>query len=253
MKLMFKRIVFFAALAAIWQLVAAIHLWPSYLFPSTVSVGAALRDGFRDHTFWIALAVTLRRLALAYIISAIVGTTAGVLLATSDAAYELVGSLLISIQSLPSLCWLPLAILWFGLSEKAILFVTVAGSVLAITINVHSGVRNVPAIYSRVGKNLGASGWKLLVWVLLPASLPALTAGLKQGWTYAWRSLISAEMIYVTLGLGQLLMMARDLNDINQVFAVMIVIIATGLAINQLLFDRLEKATQRRWGLEAAV
>jgi len=124
----------------------------------------------------------------------------------------------------------------------------IMGSLLAITISVESGLRSIPKIYPMAGQNLGASGWKLIIHVLLPASLPHLISGLKQGWAFAWRSLISGEMIFVTLGLGQLLMMGRDLNDISQVFAVMLLIIALGWLIDAIFFRGMERALRRRWG-----
>jgi NitT/TauT family transport system permease protein len=150
---------------------------------------------------------------------------------------------------MPSVCWLPLAILWFGLSEKAILFVVVMGSMLSISINTEAGLRNVPRIYTMAGRNLGASGPRLFLFVLLPACLPNLVSGLKQGWAFAWRSLLAGELIFVTLGLGQLLMMGRDLNDINQVVAVMVLIVAIGFLVDGLVFRTIERNLRHRWDL----
>jgi len=162
---------------------------------------------------------------------------------------DTVGGLVLSLQSLPSLCWLPLAVLWFGLSEKAIIFVVVMGSFLAVTINTEAGVRHVPKIYLMAGRNLGARGYRLLLYVVLPASLPHVVTGLKQGWAFAWRSLISGEMIFVSLGLGHLLMMGRDLNDMSRVLAVMTVIMAIGYLVDRLIFENLEVHIRHKWGL----
>jgi NitT/TauT family transport system permease protein len=159
---------------------------------------------------------------------------------------------LVSLQSLPSICWLPLAVLWFGLTEKAILFVVVMGSLLSVTIAMETGRHQMPKIYGMAGRNLGAKGFKLFWYVLLPASLPFILTGLKQGWAFAWRSLISGEMIFVSLGLGQLLMMGRDLNDMSQVIAVMILIIAIGYVVDGLVFKTCERRLQQRWGLSPA-
>jgi NitT/TauT family transport system permease protein len=181
------------------------------------------------------------------------GIALGVLIATSRFLKETLGGLVVSLQSLPSLCWLPLAVLWFGLSEKAIIFVVVMGSLLSVTISTELGVRHVPKIYSMAGRNLGASGIQLFLHVLLPASLPHLVSGLKQGWAFAWRSLVSGEMIFVSLGLGHLLMMGRDLNDMSQVVAVMILIVTIGYLVDGLLFRTIEKRIQQTWGLAAVV
>jgi len=165
---------------------------------------------------------------------------------------ETVGGLLVSLQSLPSICWLPLAVLWFGLTEKAILFVVVMGSLLSVTIAMEDGRKHMPKIYGMAGRNLGARGFALFWHVLLPASLPYIISGLKQGWAFAWRSLISGEMIFVSLGLGQLLMMGRDLNDMSQVIAVMILIIAIGYIVDGLVFKSVERRLRNKWGLAPA-
>jgi len=172
----------------------------------------------------------------------------GFLIAASEFLEAPLGGLVLSLQSLPSLCWLPLTVLWFGLSEKAIVFVVVMGSLLAVTINTQIGVRHVPKIYLLAGRNLGAHGFRMFVHVLLPASSPHLVAGLKQGWAFAWRSLISGEMLFVSRGLGQLLMMGRDLNDMSQVLAVMALIMAIGHVVDRLVFERLENRIRQKWG-----
>jgi NitT/TauT family transport system permease protein len=175
-----------------------------------------------------------------------------VLIAWSRTLEETIGGMVMSLQSLPSICWLPLAVLWFGLNEKAILFVIVMGSLLAVTLDTTLGIRHVPKIYLMAGRNLGARGASMFFHVLMPASLPHLVSGLKHGWAFAWRSLISGEMIFVSLGLGQLLMMGRDLNDMSQVIAVMILIMAIGYFVDRVIFERVEQRMRVKWGLVAA-
>ena len=240
-------------LVAVWQIVSDLKIWPSYLFPTPQSVLEALRSGLSDHTFFTGVSISMKRIAVGYGLSVLMGAAMGFLLAASEFLKDTLGGLVLSLQSLPSLCWLPLAVLWFGLTEKAILFVVVMGSLLAVTINVETGVSHVPKIYLLAGRNLGARGLRLFLHVLLPASLPHLVAGLKQGWAFAWRSLISGEMIFVSLGLGHLLMMGRDLNDVSQVLAVMIVIMAIGHLVDRLLFESLENRIRQRWGVASVV
>jgi NitT/TauT family transport system permease protein len=247
-----KHVIFYAALLGIWVVLAKLKIWPSYVFPAPLSVLQSLRDGFADHSFWIGIAVSMKRIILGYALSVILGMVLGLGVASNKFLEETMGGLLVSLQSLPSICWLPLAVLWFGLTEKAILFVVVMGSLLSITIAMEDGRTQMPKIYRMAGRNLGADGFKLFWYVLLPASLPFILSGLKQGWAFAWRSLISGEMIFVSLGLGQLLMTGRDLNDMSLVIAVMILIIAIGFIVDGLIFRTLEKL-QHKWGLTPAI
>ena len=252
MKSLLRQVIFYAIALGIWALVARLHIWPPYLFPTPEGVLESLWAGFSDHSFWIAIAVSMKRIALGYGLSVAIGVLLGLLMATSDFLEQTLGGLLVSLQSLPSICWLPIAVLWFGLTEKAILFVVVMGSVLSVTISMEMGRKQMPKIYAMAGRNLGARGVKLFLFVLFPASLPYVLTGLKQGWAFAWRSLIAGEMIFVTLGLGQLLMMGRDLNDMSQVIAVMILIIAIGYIVDGLIFKTFERRLQERWGLAPA-
>lgn len=244
-----KSVVFYVALIAVWAIVARMKIWPPYVFPTPWGVGQSLWAGFADHSFWIAIATSMKRMLVGYGISVVLGMFLGVTLAGNRFLEQTLGGLLVSLQSLPSICWLPLAVLWFGLTEKAILFVVVMGSLLSVTISMETGRKQLPRIYSMAGRNLGARGLRLFLHVTLPASLPYIVTGLKQGWAFAWRSLISGEMIFVSLGLGQQLMMGRDLNDMNLVIAVMILIIGLGYVVDGLVFKSLERQLQLRWGL----
>jgi NitT/TauT family transport system permease protein len=252
MKTFLRQAIFYAVLLGAWVLVAKLRIWPPYLLPAPNEVAGALWAGFADHSFWIAIGVSMKRMALGYAISVAIGVVLGLAVGSSGFLEQTVGGLLVSLQSLPSICWLPMAVLWFGLTEKAILFVVVMGSVLSVTIGMETGRKQLPKIYSMAGRNLGAHGLKLLLYVLLPASLPHLLSGLKQGWAFAWRSLVAGEMIFVSLGLGQLLTMGRDLNDMSQVLAVMILIVAIGYLVDGLVFKTVERHLQHRWGLTPA-
>ncbi len=249
MKRALRYALFYTALIAVWVILAKMKVWPPYIFPTPWGVGESLWAGFADHSFWIAIAVSMKRMLLGYGISVVLGIVLGLGVASNKFLEDTVGGLLVSLQSLPSICWLPIAVLWFGLTEKAILFVVVMGSLLSVTISMETGRKQLPKIYTMAGRNLGARGFQLFWYVTLPASLPYIVTGLKQGWAFAWRSLISGEMIFVSLGLGQMLMMGRDLNDMSQVVAVMILIIALGYIVDGLVFKTIEKRLQHRWGL----
>jgi NitT/TauT family transport system permease protein len=252
MKKFVRHAIFYSVLIGIWALLAMLKVWPPYVFPSPQGVIESLAAGFADHSFWIAIGVSMKRMLLGYSLSVVLGMVLGLGVGSNKFLEETMGGLLVSLQSLPSICWLPLAVLWFGLTEKAILFVVVMGSLLSVTIAMETGRQQMPKIYGMAGRNLGARGFRLFWHVLLPASLPYIISGLKQGWAFAWRSLISGEMIFVSLGLGQLLMMGRDLNDMSQVIAVMILIIAIGYIVDGLVFRTIERRLQLKWGLAPA-
>jgi len=249
MKRAARFIAFYVALFALWTILALLKIWPPYLFPTPWGVGAALYSGFKDHTYIIAIETSMQRVLIGYAISVVLGMVLGLGVASNKFLEDTVGSLLVSLQSLPSICWWPLALLWFGLSQNAILFVVIMGSLLSVTLAMEDGRKQMPRIYGMAGRNLGAKGFKLFWYVLLPASFPFIVTGLKQGWAFAWRSLIAAEMLYLSLGLGQVLMMGRDLNDMSAVVAVMLLIIAIGYLVDGIVFRGLQRRLQTKWGL----
>ena len=253
MKRAARLIVFYAGLIGLWTLLAQLKLWPPYLFPTPWGVGEALYAGFKDHSFLIAIVVSMKRVVIGYAISVVLGMVLGLGVASSKFLEETMGGLLVSLQSLPSICWWPLALLWFGLSQNAILFVVIMGSLLSVTLAMEDGRKQMPKIYGMAGRNLGATGFQLFLHVLLPASLPFVVSGLKQGWAFAWRSLITAEMLYLSLGLGQVLMMGRDLNDMSAVIAVMILIVAIRYVVDGMVFKSIERHLQLKWGLTPSI
>jgi len=246
------RLLFFIALLAAWEALFRLRLWPPYVFPSMLSVGESLRAGLADGSYPLAIAVSIRRILMGYGLSLAIGIPLGLLQGRIKFVQDTVGTLVLSLQALPSICWLPLALLWFGLSEKAILFVVVMGAVLSVTLATADGVRNTPPLYLRAARTMGAQGLTLYTRVILPAALPAIISGMKLGWSFAWRSLMAGELLYVSLGLGQLLTMGRELNDMSQVIAVMMVIVAIGLLVDRALFSPVERRIRERWGLHAA-
>ena len=245
-----RQAVFYFLLFLLWQFLFSLRLWPKYLFPSPSQVWETLVTGFQNRTFLYGIGISMRRLGIGYAISIIFGTALGLLIGKSKILDETVGGFLIGLQTLPSICWLPLAILWFGLNEAAIIFVVVMGSLLSITMATDSGVKNIQPIYLRAGRNMGAKGIQMFTQVVLPAAMPSILMGLKQGWSFAWRSLMAGEILFVSLGLGHLLNMGRELNDMSQVIAVMIVIVCVGVFMDMLVFGLLERRVRRIWGLE---
>jgi NitT/TauT family transport system permease protein len=244
-----RRLAFYLALLALWEGVARAGIWPDYLFPGPITVLGALATGLRKGIFITAALVSLKRLAIGYSISLAIGLVLGLLIGRNKVLDETLGSLVLGLQALPSVCWLPLAILWFGLSERAIIFVVVLGALFSIILGVEAGVKNTPPIYLKAARNLGARGPSIYTQVVLPAALPAILSGLKQGWSFAWRSLMAGELLYFTLSLGNLLQAGRDLNDAAQVMAVMVMIVIVGVSIDQAIFAPFERRVRERWGL----
>lgn len=244
-----RRLIFYALLLLLWQGVVQLGIWPDYTLPGPLTVFNSLITGFQTGLFLQGSLVSLQRLVIGYAISLVIGLVLGLLIGNVRAVEETVGSLVLGLQALPSVCWLPLAILWFGLSEQAITFVVVMGALFSITLGVDAGVKNTPPIYLKAARNLGSRGVSLYARVVLPAAMPAILNGLKQGWTFAWRSLMAGELLYFTVSLGNLLEQGRDLNDASQIMAVMVVIIVIGVAIDSLVFAPLERRVRLRWGL----
>jgi NitT/TauT family transport system permease protein len=245
----FRQIAFYIFLVGLWKVLFSMKLWPPYLFPAPEQVLETLAEGFGNKTFLIGIGVSLRRLFIGYGISIFFGTLIGILIGKYKILDETVGGFFVGLQTLPSICWLPLAILWFGLNEAAITFVVVMGSLLAVSIATDSGVKNIQPLYLRAGRNMGAKGKDLFLQVVLPAAFPSILMGLKQGWSFAWRSLMAGEILFVSMGLGHLLNMGRELNDMSQVIAVMIVIVFIGVVMDGLIFGAAEKKMRQIWGL----
>jgi NitT/TauT family transport system permease protein len=248
-KIAAKKIAFYAGIIVVWQIVFSLNIWSVHIFPSPVQVTQDLAYGVADGSLIFAIATSMWRLVVGLIISIAGGITLGIFMARIESVNQTIGSLVLGLQSVPSVAWVPLALLWFGLTDAGIIFVTVASSLFAVTINTYSGMKNVPTSYIAAARNMGASGVQLITHVMLPAAFPYLISGFKQGWAFAWRGVIGAEIIFSFLGLGFLLNVGRELNDISQVIATMLVIMVIGILIDGLVFKKIERKVMSRWGL----
>ena len=221
-------------------------------FPAPLAVVDALWARARDGSLVASVGISLRRLLIGYVLSVALGGGLGLAMAGSSRFRAAASPLVTGLQALPSVCWLPLGLLWFGLTDAAILFVIVLGSALSVAIAVDQGFRNVQPLYVRAARTMGARGFTLYRRVVLPAALPEIMTGLRLAWAFAWRSLMAGELLFVTGGLGHLLEAGRELGDLAQVVAVMIVIVALGLASENLLFSRIQDRLRITWGREEA-
>ena len=242
------------ALAA-WQVVVWSGWKPDYVLPGPAAVLGRLAEDLRHADFYVGVAITLRRALIGYAIAVAIGSTVGILVARVSLLRKAVGSAILGLQSMPSIAWFPLAILLFQLSEGAITFVVILGAAPAIAAGLLSGVDHVQPLLVRVGQVMGAKGLGLYRHVILPAAFPSFVGGLKQGWAFAWRSLMAGELLVIVnhqASLGQQLQFARDLADAEQLLALMIVIFAIGVAIDS-VFGTLDRGIRQRWGLGGEV
>jgi NitT/TauT family transport system permease protein len=234
----------------VWDGFGLSYLTGNFQPPPRTPMPQNFWQAFSHSDYPAAIFASIWRLMEGYIISVVVGFPLGLLVARSSLVDKTLGWLSIALQALPSMCWIPLAVLWFGrLHEAPILFVTIMGSLFATIIAVADGIRNVPPIMARAGRTLGADGPRLYFSILLPAALPTIVIGLKIGWSFAWRSLMAAELIVPNGGLGFLLQRDREFGDAEGVLATIIVIIIIGLGVQAIVFTPIEKRLQGLWGL----
>ena len=213
-------------------------------------MGRCFLELMQDGSLLQATLNSLFRGILGYAIAVLIGVALGVSLYHFKYLQRNMKHIILGIQTLPSVCWVPFSILWFGLSTQAILFVVVMGSAFGIAISVDNAIKNIPVIYTRAALTMGASRCQMYCYVLFPACLPEMIAGLKQGWSFAWRALMAGEVMTTSIGLGQTLIMGRDLADINQVMLVMIVIVVVGIVIDKCIFSVIERHVLGKRGLQ---
>jgi NitT/TauT family transport system permease protein len=246
---------FFAMLVVAWHELVRARLWSAVSLPGPVQVLDYLKIAIGDGTLLNATLITMRRLLVGYFFGLVGGLPLGLLIARWQFFRDTIGTLALGLQTLPSVCWVPLALLWFGQSETAMLFVVVMGTLWSVVIATDTGVRNVPPIYRRAALTMGSKRLHMWLKVILPASLPFIVSGMKQGWAFAWRSLMAAE-IFVTIltgfGLGQLLHFGREQSAMEQVIGIMFVIVVIGLLADKIFFSPVERFLHRRWGTSRA-
>lgn len=234
----------------LWQLVVWSGWKPDYLLPGPLAVFGSLFDNFGDYV--AAALVTLQRAAIGFGVAVVIGTLIGALVVRSRVLRSAVGSMITGLMTMPSIAWFPAAIVLFGLKESAILFVIVIGAAPSVANGFIAGVDNTPPILVRAARMLGAKGWSSFRHVVLPAALPTYIGGLKQGWAFAWRSLLAGELLVQIAGkesLGRDLDTARQFADYKALYATMIVILVIGIVVDSLIFGQLERRIRRRYGL----
>lgn len=276
------RLAIWIAILVAWESAYRIFHWSSVIFPSPLLVVDEAMDMLNLQTGFgepfgpdwpkayqggfgrtgevhrgpliVASLTSAVRLVIGFALSIALGGLIGAAMWRFNDLDEFLGPLFLGVQTLPSVCWVPLGIIFFGLRESGIMFVLVMGSFCAVALALRDGLRTIPPAYQNAGRMLGARGWKLYRYVLLPASMPALAASLRQGFSFAWRSLMGAELLFAVTnhGLGFELENARNLRGVQGVIAVMAVMVIIGIVADRWIFAKLERRVLVRFGLVAA-
>lgn len=218
--------------------------------PSPAMVAESFAGLLHDFTLVTSIGMTMYRLVIGFTISITSGVAVGLAMVKFPGFGKTMSSFAVGLQSFPSVAWVPFAILLIGLNDFGILFVVIMSSVFSVMMSTYSGMRNIPPLYIRASKNMGAKGFSLFRYVMIPAATPSLLVGIKQAWSFAWHALIGAEiLIAASIGLGHILLVGREFQLMDQIIASMITIFAIGLLFDRIMFSKLEERIRNRWGL----
>jgi NitT/TauT family transport system permease protein len=245
----------FAAVAVVlvvWQVVVWSEWKPVFVLPPPSDVLDELWTQLGTGDLWRAIGFTMRRAALGFALSVVIGGVIGIAVTRSRILRSAIGSLITGLQTMPSIAWFPLAILLFKISEQAIMFVVILGAAPSIANGIISGVDGVPPILKRLGRTMGANSMEMYRDFVIPAAMPTMIGGLKQGWAFSWRSLMAGELLVIipgTVSLGTQLQFAREFSDAEGLIATMIVILVIGVLVDALVFGRIERSVLERRGL----
>lgn len=244
----------FLVVVALWQAVYLSGWKPAFILPSPAAALGSLWTQAQQPVLWQAIATTMGRAMYGFGLAVAIGLAVGIVISRSKVVRAAFGPIITGMQTMPAIAWFPFAIIFFGLTTSAILFVIVIGTAPAIAIAVIAGSDHIPVLQHRAAKMMGLRGIALYRHLILPASLPVFITGLKQGWAFAWRSLMSGELVVIvanTASIGVLLENAQSLSDMPAAIAIMIVILALGIVIDG-LFTLLDIVVRRRRGLLGA-
>ncbi len=234
----------------VWELIT-LSGYKKNIWPATGPTLANLWDQLKTALLWKAIGDTLQSAVIGFAVALLIGAVIGALVSRIPPLRAAVGSLITGLQTMPSIAWVPFAILLFGPNDTAILFLVILGAAPSIANGLITGVDYTPPLLLKAGAIMGLRRLSLYRYLILPASLPAFVAGLKQGWAFAWRSLMAGELIVLVLNqpsLGELLNNDQSLSDLESATAIMIVILIIGLVVDG-LFGAADKTIRKRWGL----
>lgn len=235
-----------------WEAGYRIFDW-GWKFPSVLQTFEAFYIGFTEGQLLEATVASMRRLLIAFAISISLGTTLGFLFARYRWLDDTLGFLVVALQTIPSIAWLPFAIIWFGLTDTAVIFITTLGATWTMAMASRTGIKNIPSIYLKAAQTLGTgTGLRMFYQVMVPAAFPHLITGVRVAWAFAWRALVAGELIAKGVGLGQILQDGRNLGDTALMLCIVIIIAVLGTLSDHFVFKRLEDKILLRYGLSGA-
>ena len=232
-----------------WQIVFDLKFYPSFLLPSPGQVLNEFVLLTRSGMLQQSLYTTGYRLITGFGIAIVLGVLVGLAMVTFKRFGRTMSSFALGLQSFPSIAWVPFAIVFIGLTDWGVIFVMVISSVFSIMLSTYSAIRNIPPIYTKAAKNMGAKRLSLFSNVMLPAAMPSFIVGLKQAWSFSWHALIGAEILMTTIGLGAILELGSEFDRMDEIIAAMISIFVIGLLVDNLLFVKIEQSVRSRRGL----
>lgn len=241
---------FIAIFSGIWQLISLLKIFPTILLPSPFMVGQSIVELIQNFTLFSAIEMTFYRLTIGFAISIIIGLAIGLVMTKFSGFGKTMGSFAVGLQTFPSVAWVPFAILLVGLNDLGILFVVVLSSTFSIMTSIYGGLRNISPLYIKAAKNMGAHGFSLFRYVMIPAAMPSILVGIKQAWSFAWHALIGAEILMAaSIGLGHVLLVGREFQAMDQTVAAMITIFLIGWVFDRVIFTKMEERVREKWGL----
>ena len=249
-KVLIHRLSFLLILLAIWQILTTLKIYPNYLLPSPAEVFDTLYFGFTESNYSFAILHSIKRVLLGYFLAVSVGVFAGLAIARYSFLDNTIGASLTALQAIPSVAWVPLALLWFGISEAAVLFIVILEAFIPSALGVKTAAKTIPQVIIRAAQTLGAKTLDLYIRVIIPAIVPQLVSSLRLSWAFAWRALIAGELFVSGAGIGQTLELGRSLADMSQVLSMILIIAVIGYFTDNIIFRKLEKSVHKRWGFE---
>ncbi|OPH52065.1 ABC transporter permease [Paenibacillus ferrarius] len=244
-----RRTIFLVLLLIAWEAGFRLFGW-GWRFPSVTQTLQAFYDGLVHGELLQATFASMIRLLVSFALSLAIGTTLGFLFARYRLLDDTLGFLVVSLQTIPSIAWLPFAIIWFGLNESSVIFITTLGATWTMALASRTGIKNIPPIYLRAAQTMGTgNGFNMFVQVMIPAAFPHLINGVRTAWAFAWRALVAGELIAKGAGLGQLLQDGRNLGDTSLMLCIVIIIAVLGTVSDHFCFKKLEDKVLERYGL----
>ena len=232
-------------LLVLWQVTS----WVAAAWPSPGQVGAAFWSMAQQPECQAALWGSARRMVIGYTLVMVLGILGGILLGRIPLVDQLLGSFAVAVHAIPGAAWVPLAVLWFGATEQAVIFTILLGSLGIVLVSTDTGIREIPPLISRASRTMGARGLKYFWYVVIPAAIPKIVDGLRLAWAFGWRGMMAGELLTSVSGIGQLLNQVAKAQQLDQLLAIMLLIAVIGIAVDGLVFKRLERSVRVRWGL----